>query len=313
MMLPTVRRCPLATLVAICAVMVGALATACGGGESTSSAAAGTAATTAAAGRAVTFVGAGDIAGSGRGAAQTAALIERIPGTVFTTGDNAYPDGTARNYADYYGPTWGRFKARTRPVPGNHEYNTGNADAYFRYFGRAAGPAGRGYYSYDLGSWHVVALNSNCDKVSCAADSPQVRWLRADLAAHRSRCTVALWHHPRFSSGNVHGDQTMVAPFWDALYQYHATLVLNGHDHIYERFARQSPSGAADPRRGIREFIVGTGGESDYGIGTVQPNSEVRKSGTFGVLRLTLRPGGYSWRFVPVAGSTFTDQGTGTC
>jgi len=195
---------------------------------------------------------------------------------------------------------------------GNHEYQTAGAPGYYGYFGAAAGDPAKGYYSYNMGAWHVVVLNSNCTIVSCAAGSTQEQWLRADLAANPTTCTLAYWHHPRFSSGG-HGNDTTVAPFWQALYDTNADLVLNGHEHEYERFAPQNPSAVADTARGIRELIVGTGGKNETAFGTVQANSEVRMTGTFGVLKLTLRATGYDWQFLPEAGKTFTDSGSGVC
>lgn len=180
------------------------------------------------------------------------------------------------------------------------------------YFGAAAGPAGRGWYSYDAGAWHVVVLNSNCLIVSCAAGGAQEQWLRADLAASTARCTLAYWHHPRFNSGS-HGSDVTVAPLWSALYHFGADVVLNGHEHLYERFAPQDPAGQADPVFGVREFIVGTGGRSQYAFGTIRPNSAARNSDTPGVLQLTLRADSYDWAFLPIAGKTYTDTGTGTC
>ncbi|HYH92788.1 MAG TPA: metallophosphoesterase, partial [Candidatus Saccharimonadales bacterium] len=261
-----------------------------------------------------TFVGAGDIAScSSTGDEATALLLDAIPGTVFAIGDHVYENGTAAEFTNCYAPTWGRHKARTRPAVGNHEYHTTNAAPYYQYFGAAAGDPAKGYYSYDEGSWHVIVLNSVCWIVSCAAGSAQERWLRADLAANPKQCVVAYWHHPRFSSGADHGDDASVAPFWDALYDANADLILNGHDHMYERFAPQTPTGVADPQRGIRQFNVGTGGRSHYSVGTIKGNSQVRDATTYGVLRLTLRPGAYDWTFVPEAGRSFTDTGTGSC
>jgi hypothetical protein len=257
------------------------------------------------------MVGAGDIAHcSWTEDEATANLIDTIAGTVFTLGDNAYPHGRAEDFANCYEPNWGRFKDRTRPVLGNHEYETAFAAGHFDYYGEsAAGDRTKGYYSYDLGSWHVVVLNSN---ITASATSAQVAWLRADLAASTKRCTIAMWHHPRFSSGQ-HGSWAAMQPFWDVLYQYGAEIVLTGHDHLYERFGPQTPSGSADPTYGIRQFVVGTGGRSNYQFTTAEPNSEVRRTGTPGVLKLTLRNSTYSWQFIPVAGHTFTDAGDGTC
>jgi hypothetical protein len=262
------------------------------------------------------IVGAGDIAScSSTGDEATATLLDDIAGTVITLGDNAYSNGTATEYTNCYGPSWGRHLARTRPSPGNHEYNTLNATGYYGYFGSAAGDPTKGYYSYDLGAWHIIVLNSNssCTTISCAAGSAQDTWLRADLAAHSNVCTLAYWHHPRFNSGASHGNNTAVANFWDALYLYGADVILNGHEHVYERFAPQTPAAVADPTTGIRQFTVGTGGVSHYTFGTIQPNSEVRNATAYGVLKLTLHATSYDWQFVPVAGATFTDSGTGSC
>ncbi|HSV66044.1 MAG TPA: metallophosphoesterase [Mycobacteriales bacterium] len=261
------------------------------------------------------LVGAGDIAGCGSpGDEATATLLDGISGTVYTTGDNAYPNGSSSDYADCYNPTWGRHRARTRPAPGNHEYNTAGATGYYGYFGTAAGDPTRGYYSYDLGAWHVVVINSNCSRVGgCQAGSAQETWLRADLTASTRRCTVAMWHHPLFTSGSNHEPATEMRPIYQALYDADADLVLSGHNHQYERFAPQNPGGALDTVWGIREFVVGTGGASHYTFGTIQPNSEVRNSDTYGVLKLTLHRNGYDWQFVPQAGKTFTDSGSGGC
>ncbi|HZS00422.1 MAG TPA: metallophosphoesterase [Chloroflexota bacterium] len=259
------------------------------------------------------LVGAGDIAACGEGSEATAALLDRIPGTVVTLGDNAYGSGTAEEYARCYEPTWGRHKARTRPAPGNHDYMTASAAPYFAYFGERAGAPRQSYYSYDLGAWHIVALNSNCDEVGgCEAGSPQERWLRVDLAAHPAACTLAYWHHPRFSSGE-HGNNRAVQPFWQALYDAGADVALAGHEHFYERFAPQDPAGAADPARGIRQFTVGTGGASLYQFGVVRPNSEVRSAESFGVLKLTLGSQGYQWEFVAADGKPSKDRGSAAC
>jgi hypothetical protein len=259
-------------------------------------------------------IAAGDIAScSSNGDEQTAALVTAIDGTVITLGDNAYESGTTSEYNNCYGPSWGAVKARTRPSPGNHEYNTPGASGYYGYFGVAAGSPAQGWYSFDVGGWHLIALNSNCGAIGgCGAGSPQEQWLRTDLAAHPAACTLAYWHHPRFSSG-PHGAHTSVGAIWQALYDYGADVVLNGHDHDYERFAPQDPAGAADAALGIREFVVGTGGRSHYATGTPLANSEVRSSDTYGALALTLHASGYDWQFVPVAGATFTDNGSGAC
>lgn len=244
---------------------------------------------------------------------ETAKLLDDILGTVFTTGDNAYSDGAAAEYNDCYDPTWGRFKARTKPTPGQHDYRTTGASGYFGYFGEAAGDPTKGYYSYNLGEWHVIALNSQCSQVGgCGATSPMVSWLEQDLAANPKRCTLAYFHHPLFSSGS-HGNQSQVRPIWDALYAADTDVVVNSRDHDYERFAPQDPRGMLDPARGIREFVVGTGGAFLVPLGTIKPNSEVRDAETYGVLKLTLHSSSYEWQFVPVAGQTFTDSGNSSC
>ncbi|CAA9210973.1 MAG: hypothetical protein AVDCRST_MAG77-264 [uncultured Chloroflexi bacterium] len=266
---------------------------------------------------AVTVLAAGDVAGCApaqrAGADATARLLDTHPGAVLVLGDAAYDSGTADEFQRCYAPTWGRHVERTYPAPGNHEYLTPGAAGYFAYFGAAAGEAGRGYYSYRLGDWLVVSLNSNCAAVGgCGAGSTQDRWLRATLAANPVRCTLAYMHHPRFSSGEHGGDVTL-EPLWRALYDGGADLVLAGHDHNYERFAPQTPSGQADPQRGLRSFVVGTGGVGTRAIPRQVPNSEVRRTGTLGVLKLTLAAAGYDWDFIPVAGQTFRDTGSASC
>jgi hypothetical protein len=263
--------------------------------------------------RTVTLVGAGDIAGCDFNQdRKTAKLLGRISGTVFTLGDNVYNSGTSAEFANCYNPTWGRHKTRTKPAVGNHEYLTSGASGYFNYFGAAAGDPKKGYYSYDRGDWHVIVLNSNCSQVPCAAGSAQDTWLRADLANHPNKCTLAYFHAPLYSSGQ-HGNSTSVRPFWEALYKANADVVLSGHEHDYERFAPQNPYGAFDSARGIREFVVGTGGTYLRPFGTIKANSVSRNATTHGVLKLTLNSGGYAWKFVPVAGKTFTDSGTASC
>jgi PKD repeat protein len=262
------------------------------------------------------LVGAGDIATCDYTEdSATAALVSATPGTVFALGDNAYPDGTANDYANCYQPTWGAVKDRTRPVVGNHEYLTSSTAApYFAYYGGAAGEPGKGWYSYDIGTdWHVVVLNSNCTIVGCAAGSPQEQWLRADLAADTRPCTVAMWHHPRFSSGE-HGNDSSTDAFWQALYADGAELVLNGHDHDYERFAPQNPSAVADPTYGLREFVVGTGGKDFRSFSsTPDVNSQLRSVAAHGVLKLTLNSGSYDWSFLAVPGTTLDDTGSAAC
>lgn len=264
------------------------------------------------------LVGAGDIASCDdlAGAEATAKLIDKIPGTVFAVGDLAYPDGSEEQFANCYTPTWGRFKARTRPAPGNHEYHKGGgASAYARYFGAAAGDPDKAYYSYDLGAWHIVVLNSECAEVGgCEATSLQGQWLKQDLAQHPAGCTLAYFHKPLFSSGGKHGNDPEMKPLWDVLFHAGADVVINGHDHDYERFAPQDPEGHSDTAHGIREFVVGSGGKNSHrAMGGVKPNSEVRNGDTFGVLKMTLHAKAYDWEFVPETGKTFTDSGSGAC
>jgi hypothetical protein len=263
--------------------------------------------------------GAGDIARCGNDAdEETANLLDNIldnfPGAkFFTLGDNVYPDGTDAEFSNCYDPTWGRHKALTNPAAGNHDYHVSGASGYFNYFGAAAGEPDKGYYSYDIGDWHAIVLNSQCDEIGgCGRSSPQGQWLQADLAANPSLCTLAYWHKPRFSSGQ-HGGNSDMQDFWEILYAAGTDVVLNGHDHDYERFAPQDPNGVADLGRGIRQFVVGTGGGSLRSFKPAQPNSEVRNSDTYGVLKLILQPAGYDWEFVPIAGQTFTDSGNATC
>ncbi len=268
----------------------------------------------------VTLVGAGDIAGCEdlSGAKATARLIEGIPGTVFAAGDLAYDLGTYAEFEKCYEPTWGRFKNRTRPAPGNHDYDGSQASGYFQYWNRQAGEPDKGYYSYDLGVWHIVVLNTNClvrALGGCEQGSREEAWLHEDLAKHTNACILAYGHHALFSSGWLaqHARHTELRPFWKDLYAAHADLVLAGHEHSYERFAPQDPDGRADPEHGIREIVVGTGGRSHTPLAIPQPNSEVRNVDTFGVLKLTLASDKYSWEFVPEAGKTFRDSGEGIC
>ena len=261
------------------------------------------------------LVGAGDIARcSSPGDEATAKLLDSIPGTVFTAGDNAYESGAAAEFKNCYDPSWGRHKARTKPTPGNHEYNTAaDASGYFGYFGSRAGDPKKGYYAYTLGAWRVYALNSMCEKVGgCGRTSPMLTWLKNDLAANPRRCTLAYFHHPLFSSGK-HGNNTKMRPTWNALYAANADVVLNGHDHHYERFAPQRPDGTLARKRGIREFVAGMGGGSHYPLETVKSNSQMRNTTTYGVLKLTLHPTSYEWQFVPETGKTFTDLGSKRC
>ena len=266
------------------------------------------------------LVGAGDIAScaSRAGALATAKLIDQIPGTVFAAGDLAYERGTYEEFQACYQPTWGRFKQRTRPAPGNHEYNGSPASGYFRYWGTQAGTPEKGYYSYDLGAWHIIVLNTNCsvkELGGCDKGSPEETWLQQDLAAHPKACILAYGHHALFSSGVFpkHARHPELHAIWEDLYDAHADLVLAAHEHSYERFAPQNPDGVADPSRGIREIVVGTGGRSHTLLGPPLENSEVRNDDTYGVLKLTLSPKEYQWEFIPEAGKTFHDSGRGAC
>jgi len=249
------------------------------------------------------LVGAGDIATCDGNADATARLLDGIPGTVFTLGDHAYPNGADPEFQTCYEPTWGRHKVRTRPSPGNHDYESPGAAPYYAYFGASAGPAGLGYYSYDAGAWHVVALNSMADIQA------QVSWLQQDLDLNRHRCTLAYWHAPLYSSG-PHGDAVAVRDLWRVLYRAGAEMVLNGDAHMYERFAPQDHDGQLDPVRGIRQFVVGTGGAPLHGARETHSNSEVLIF-AFGVLKLTLEADSYAWEFIPVSGQG--DSGSGRC
>ena len=241
---------------------------------------------------------------------------------VLVLGDNQYYCGGYTAFLESYDPSWGRVKPITYPAVGNHEYLTsdgtdcnaanGGATGYFKYFGSAAGQQGQGYYSFDIGTWHIIALNSNCgDAGGCSATSPQGLWLANDLKTHTNFCTLAFWHIPLFSSGGRANNNSKA--FWQLLYDNNADLILSAHDHIYERFASQTPSGTLDTTRGIREFIVGTGGANHTSIVSVAANSEVRNADTFGVMELTLHPTSYDWNFVPEAGKTFKDSGSTAC
>jgi acid phosphatase type 7 len=258
----------------------------------------------------VHLVGAGDIAACGSaGSARTADLLAQSGGRVFTLGDNAYPDGAPADFA-CFDQSWGRFKDGMLPTIGNHEYITPDATGYFDYFGASAGTDG--YYAVQLGTWRLYVLNSECAHVSCDADSPQVQWLVSDLAAHPTACILAMWHEPRFSDG-PHGDQTAVQPFWDALYAAGAELILNGHDHLYERFAALDPSGSPDPDHGITEIVSGTGGIGEVELMGQSPTRVTGNDTTDGVLELWLHENSVSWRFDPVPPATFTDSGSAPC
>jgi calcineurin-like phosphoesterase family protein len=234
------------------------------------------------------------------------------PTEVLTLGDNQYLNGGYSKYLASYDPSWGRYLDVTYPTPGNHDYFRPGADGYFRYFGERAGSSDHSYYSFDLGGWHLVALDSNCDHVDCGRTGSEYAWLQQDLADDHAQCTLAYWHHPRFSSG-PHGDTTTVGSWWKLLYGAGADVVLNGHDHLYERFAPMNPSGALDTDRGITEFIVGTGGQSLYSIDQLHANSEIVRNQTFGALELKLQRSSYTWSFVRAAGKPLTDTGTAGC
>jgi hypothetical protein len=271
-----------------------------------------------------------DGAGSGEGCHEkaTSDVVGKIaPAAVLALGDIQYVHGDPADYAVSYDPTWGRFKAITHPAIGNHEGGEGGSNkTYFSYFGAAAGDPGRGYYSFDLGAWHLVALNSNCGEYGfngshdgCRTGSAQEQWLRADLAAHPATCTLAYFHVPRFASGSDHHNSaatdTTLTAVWDDLYAAGVDVVLNGHVHSYERFAPLRPDGTPDPDHGVREFVVGTGGDNHGRIGKPVRGSEMRNNDSFGVLRLTLNPTSYDWAFVNdgTPGATNTDAGSSTC
>lgn len=263
----------------------------------------------------VVAVIAGDIASSSNRDPATAALIDDInPQLVMTAGDNAYDAGTLTEYQNYYGPDWGRFKAKTRPVPGNHEYLTAGASGYFDYFngpGVATGPAGtrgQGYYSFDIGDWHFVALNTEIAK---GVGSAQHTWLLHDLSANTRPCTMAYWHKPRWSHGNYNDDGSQSA-LYQALYDANAEIIVTGHDHSYQRYQPMNPAGQLDVNRGIRQWVVGTGGRSLSTL-TADSRREAGSGNTWGVLKLTFKAGSYDFQFVPIAGSTYTDSGSGTC
>jgi Bacterial Ig-like domain (group 1)/Invasin, domain 3 len=261
------------------------------------------------------FIGAGDISScSNDGDEMTARIIDTIPGTVYNLGDDAYNNGSTSEFANCYDPTWGRFKNRTKPSAGNHEYNTSGAAPYYAYFGAAAGDPSKGYYSYNLGAWHIIVLNSN---ITRSAGSPQDTWLKSDLAAHPNQCTLAYWHHPLYSStgGSGSGGTSIssMRPFWDALYAAHADLVLNGHRHFYERMAPMKPDGTRDDANGIRSIIAGSGGIGGGTVTNAFPTSQVSNGDTRGVLKLYLYDDSYAWRFIPIAGKTFTDTGSTAC
>jgi len=264
------------------------------------------------------LVGAGDIVQCDQhefdSSQATANLLDSIPGTIFAVGDLVYPDPSGDYFAKCWAPTWGRFRDRMIPTAGNHEYNMPGAPEYYSYFGPTAVDPQKGYYSFNLGTWHVVVLNAECSQIGgCTATSSEGMWLQSDLAANPVACTLALWHEPLYTS-YPGGPTTSVQPFWQILYNAGADLVINGHIHNYERFAPQDPNGNLDLTRGIREIIVGTGGEYT-GCGTASPvaNSQKLICDTNGVIKLTLHPTSYDWQLIPIAGETATDSGTTSC
>jgi acid phosphatase type 7 len=263
---------------------------------------------------AVRVLAAGDIGRCGsRGAAATGALLDAAPGAVvLALGDLAYQNGSATDFSECYDPVWGGARARTIPVPGNHEYRTAGASGYLDYFGDAAGSPEATWTARTVGAWRIYALDTECDEVGgCGEGSAQLAWLREDLAANPSQCTLAIWHRPHSSSG-PHGDDPAGLPFWHELAAAGADIVLSGHDHIYERFAPMDAEGVPAPG-GIRSWVVGTGGDELYGFGAPRPGSEVRWNRAHGVLELILRPEGYDWRFLAAIGEPFEDSGSGTC
>ncbi|MGH9387580.1 MAG: metallophosphoesterase family protein [Vicinamibacterales bacterium] len=257
------------------------------------------------------LLAAGDIARCGKelgGAMATGRLLDRLQGTILSLGDHAYTTGAASDFEQCYEPAWGRHKGRTRPTPGNHDYFTENGRAYFTYFGENAGPERRGYYSFEVAGWHIISLNSNIDS---GPSSNQIQWLKNDLKTHPSVCTLAYWHIPLFSTGD-HGGNPKMRDAWEVLHQFGADVVLNGHDHDYERFQPLDSRGRPDKERGIRQFVVGTGGAGVYRFNRTLPISEVRDNQSYGVLKLTLSPTSYDWEFIAAVG-TFRDSGSASC
>jgi hypothetical protein len=268
----------------------------------------------------VIVAGAGDIAcgaGSGSASCQQSAtsdlLLSINPNKVIILGDNQYEDGALSDFQNFFNPSWGRLKNKISPAVGNHEYLTSGASGYFSYFGAAAGDPAKGYYSYNLGAWHLVVLNTECSRAGgCAVGNPQYTWLKNDLSAH-PECTLVYTHHPRWTSDTRAFDDAEMQDMVQLMYDKGVELLVVGHSHFYERFRRNDPNQNADPNYGLRQIIVGTGGRNTYGFGTIEPGSEVRDGATFGVIKFTLRPSDYTWNFVPIAGQTFTDTGTETC
>ena len=298
-------------------VLAGVLAACGGGGGGGDGSSTGISGGAGVPGETFTVVAAGDIAqcagvsAAQSSAAKTAALV--TPGDVFvlTLGDQVYEDGTDAEYANCFHPTWGALKDRIRPAPGNHDYQTADAAGYYNYFGAQAGPDRRGYYSFDRGDWHFISLNSLID---VSPQSAQYRWLQADLAQSSGKlCTIAYWHYPAFNSGIAYGSILAMRPMFEALHAAGVEIVLSGHEHLYERFAPQTADGTADTARGVRQFVVGTGGRALNPFGRILPNSEFRSSNDWGVLRLTLGPGSYSWQFMAVGKAAPLDSGSTSC
>ena len=264
-----------------------------------------------------TLIAAGDIASCEEGGDEQTAklvqsLLETTPATVAALGDLVYPTGKLETYKNCYGPNWGQFLNVTKAAIGNHDYAGGTSQGYATYFGKAAGPNPEHYYSYNLGKWHVIVLNSNCWAVGgCEQGSKQYKWLQSDLEKNQTNCTLAYWHHPRFSSA-LHGNNNFMQDVWALLADSSVELILNGHDHDYERFAPLNAAGKPS-EKGTREFVVGTGGKNEYPFLITKPGSQIRKTGVFGVLELKLKASSYDWKFVPVAGKTFTDSGSTNC
>ncbi len=267
-----------------------------------------------AAGEQAVLVGAGDIAICAEpGAEITAAMLDSLPGTVFTAGDNSNEFGSRQNYLDCFDPTWGRHKDRIYPAAGNHDYYSEIGKPYFEYFGARAGLPSEGYYAFDLGAWRVIVLNSQCEFAGgCAAGAPQLEWLRSEVEENPRRCTLAIWHYPLFTS-SARGGYAVVRPFWRILYEAGTDVILNGHDHHYERFAPQDPFGNRDEERGVRQFIIGTGGGGLRPVAGVADNSEAQILFTYGLLKLTLHSGSYDWEFIPQPGRPGSDSGSAAC
>ena len=255
------------------------------------------------------LLAAGDIGECGFGAAETGSLIDGLPGTLLVLGDVAYMHGSTANFRDCYDPVWGRHRDRTRPVPGNHEYETPGASGYYDYFGSLAGNRGQGYYAFNAGPWRVIALNS---ETSMAPGSAQITWLRDELQSNHTACTLAYWHRPLYSSG-ANGPQSDIRLLWSTLIEFGAEVVLNGHDHMYEVFDHQDAQGRPDPVNGMRQFTVGTGGARLTNPGPARPNSAFRSAASYGVLQLTLQPTSYSWEFKPVNPGAPGNSGSGVC